>query len=396
MALQNTVSLGMQDRGMTLDAAAAPPRRVLFLITTLGQGGTERNLVAFCRHIDRRRFLPEVWYLQDTQPNLLPQLQATGVPIRCLHRPASRDLRFAWRLIRQLSSVPADLIHVFLPTVAYYAVLAKRLGYCRVPMVFSAGGAHTELPLEKQLFKYGIGRSCDPILCNSPAVFDYLKKLGVPEQRMRVIPNAHDPSPFEVPLDRDAVRARQGVKSGELVLITVGRLIESKRQRDLIEAVAALRQRGYPVVLWVVGEGVLRGELEEAARGMGIDHAVVFLGARNDVPDLLRAADQFVFASATEGLPNAVIEAALAGCPIVASRIGGVEAIVDDNRSALLFPVGDVAALVARIEELLQESARATGLASAAAADARAKFSLEATLQLLYRAYDAALSPPAC
>jgi glycosyltransferase involved in cell wall biosynthesis len=132
-------------------------------------------------------------------------------------------------------------------------------------------------------------------------------------------------------LARGDVRAALGVGTGETLLLCVARFTPQKDHATLLDAFARLRERGHPLSLALVGDGPERGRCEAQVEAAGTEGAI-FLGARDDVPDLLAAADALVLASQFEGLPLVVLEAMAAGTPVVASRIGGmVEALGSDH-----------------------------------------------------------------
>src|SRR5688572_25917038 len=103
-----------------------PVRKVLLFINTLRTGGTERNLVSICEHIDRNRFDPQVWQLIPGD-EFESKVRETGIPIHDLNRKSPRSISFAIRAAWQISRCDADLIHVFLPTAGFYAALARTL-----------------------------------------------------------------------------------------------------------------------------------------------------------------------------------------------------------------------------------------------------------------------------
>lgn len=177
------------------------------------------------------------------------------------------------------------------------------------------------------------------------AVSDAVRRVlidgGVAPERIDVVPDAVDPAPWTRAVDRAAARERLGVPDGVPWLVAVGALVEHKGHRVLIDAL-----RGVPDAhLTIAGDGPLRGRLEAQAAGLG--SRVRFLGQRGDVPEWLGAADRFVHPSLEEGLGQAVIEAMLAGVPVVASRAGGVPEVVGED--GVLVPPGDVAALTAAL-----------------------------------------------
>ncbi len=196
-----------------------------------------------------------------------------------------------------------------------------------------------------------------------------LTSRGLNVERIR---NAVDCEHFQ-PVDADgraAARAALGVPPSTPCLAAVGRLVARKDLRCVLDALAALGERG-PALL-VCGDGPQAPELHRAARQLGIEGRVHWLGETADVRGALRASDAFVHASRSEGCPNALLEALACGLPAVLSDIPGHrDADVLPGDAALLFPAGDHAALTAALARLFEDplarlargaAARATAL----------------------------------
>jgi glycosyltransferase involved in cell wall biosynthesis len=178
------------------------------------------------------------------------------------------------------------------------------------------------------------------------------------------IPRGVDPRQLAPRRERAAVRREEATAADRPVLIYLGSLTAEKRVDRLVDVVARLGgEAGGGPVLWVVGDGPLRGELSERAAAAGVGGRVRFLGVRHDVGDLLAAADLLVLASDTEGTPGVVLEAAALGVPAVATRVGGTAECVVEGETALLVEPHDVEALAAAVGGLLAapERRRAMG-----------------------------------
>jgi glycosyltransferase involved in cell wall biosynthesis len=172
------------------------------------------------------------------------------------------------------------------------------------------------------------------------------------------------------PLEQELLR-RAG---GRPVVTFAGRLFDGKGVADLLQAFAALRDA--PALLCIVGEGPRRQELEQLAARLGISEQVEFLGS---VPlprswGVMRDSDIIVNPSYTEGLPTAVLEAALLGKPILATDVGGTSEIVTDGRGAFLFAAHDIDALRARLQLLLTDPGMRGRMGEAARAEATGRF----------------------
>ena len=170
---------------------------------------------------------------------------------------------------------------------------------------------------------------------------------------------------------------------GGRVIGNVARLVEQKDQRTLVDAAPAILQRFEDARFVVVGDGALRGELEQRAAGLPFE----FLGDRDDVPELLAGFDVFAFPSLFEGLCLAVIEAQAAGIPVVATPVGGIRETVVDGETGLLVPPRDPAALAAAVCRLLDDQALADRFAAEANRRVRARYSVERMVEATLALY---------
>ncbi len=288
-----------------------PPHKILVLTNTLGTAGTERNLVAICQHLDRTRYEPEVWMLHGGGAHE-PSLQAIGVPIRNLGRKRARSPLFALRAARHIARTDADLIHVFLPAIGFYAALARSVFGLRKPIVFWMGTPKTRRR-HRWLFRWFV-RCFDRVIANSNSVKEVCKSLGFSNEQIVVIENGHDTTRFESPIDRARIRGELGVQPSEKLILFVGRLIDTKRVCDAIDALKLLQPAQHKTKLVIVGEGAERLRWPAQVERLGLRDRVILTGRRSDIPELLRSADLFVFPSESEGLPNSIIEACLRAC----------------------------------------------------------------------------------
>jgi glycosyltransferase involved in cell wall biosynthesis len=221
----------------------------------------------------------------------------------------------------------------------------------------------------------------------SPAVERRLLEARVAPERIRVIWSAVDPEALRPSAPREVLRAQLGAAPETPVLLVAANLVRRKGVDVLLAAVAALAPRSRSA-LWVAGDGPERAVLEAAAARLGIAERVLFLGRRSDVPDLLEACDAFVLPARKEGLGVAALEAMARGRPVVASAVGGLAEIVIPERTGLLVPPGDAAALAAALERLLADPGLAWRLGAAGAARVAEHFLAEhmvSAYEALYR-----------
>ena len=221
------------------------------------------------------------------------------------------------------------------------------------------------------------------------AAAENLAREGFDRAKIRFIPNGIETERFRP--------AREGERAAPPpdpawpatgpVVITVGRLVPAKGLDTLIDAWARLAREHPGARLLLVGEGPLRPEIAARAASSGIGDRVVLLGARADVPELLRRADIYVSASRTEGMSNALLEALGSGLPVVATRTGSAPDVVVDGDCGWLVPVGDAAALAEALGRLVGDASQRARLGDAARRRAVAEFSIAAIVQRYIEMY---------
>ena len=338
---------------------------VLHVIDTLGLGGAERFLVNLVRYLDREHYHPIVAWLSAEGP-FARDLRAAGVEVVGIRARGHRDPRAIRRLYSLMRERRVDILHTHLFVDGFYGRLAAL--WARVPVrVVTQQNAYDDPQLRLPAWQIWANRALVPFtqrfVAVSQAAKQYLIEVEwVPEDKIRVLPNAIEPPP---PVAEEVVRRlRQQWGNGPL-LGTVARLEPQKGLDTLLKAVALLKQRNAEVRCIIVGEGKARTELEAQARTLGIADAVLFVGTRRDIPAVLAALDVFVLPSRFEGLSLALLEAMAAGCPVVATAVSGSVEVVHDGETGLLVPPGDAKALAEAVYRLLTNSELARRVALA-------------------------------
>ena len=216
-----------------------------------------------------------------------------------------------------------------------------------------------------------------------------LLRRGVRPERVTTILNGIDPSSFRrSPARSPAVRSALGLAPEHVVLGSVGRLEPQKRFDRLLEVFAVLRRHRPGLRLVLVGEGSARGELEAAARRLGVEKDCRLLGHRTDVADLHHALDLFVQSSDYEGTPNAVLEAMALETPLVATAAGGTAELIEDGVHGLIVPTGDAERLRAAIERALDDREASVRRAVAARARVEGPLSFQARMRAVESVYE--------
>ena len=212
-------------------------------------------------------------------------------------------------------------------------------------------------------------RSMLPLTSATICVAEYERRVGIAAGACRaeetvVIPNAVQVSALP----------RAGQRGGVVELISVGRLRAPKDFITLARALARLERGSFRASL--VGEGPDRSMIEAELRQLGLGDSVRLLGDRSDVPRLLAEADVFVCSSRSEGMPVSIIEAMAVGLPVVASAVGGVPEMVDDQRTGLLVAPGAAAPLADALARLIGDRALREQMGLAGRTDALQRYDL--------------------
>jgi glycosyltransferase involved in cell wall biosynthesis len=348
-----------------------PRARVLWAIKGLGRGGAEQLLVSAAKVADHERFSYEVCYLLPHKDHLVPALMREGVRVHGLGQPGTRSGRAAsdglgtrparrrrdallwpWRLRSLLARGQYDVVHVHSPVLAAAVRVAAASLPGRAPAtvytqhnVWQSYARPTRIAdlVTHRRDRRRFAVSSSVAQSNPPSL-----RAGTELLVHGVVRGEHGPVRA-----RDEVRRELGIEPDAPLVVTVANLRATKDHRNLLAAARAVHDVRPDVRFALVGDGPLRAELEAERDALGLAGSVHFLGTRDDVPDLLAAADLFVMSSRHEGVPIAMLEAMAAGLPSVLTAVGGIPDVVADGLGARLVPAGDPPALAAGIVELV-------------------------------------------
>lgn len=370
------------------------PARILYVeINEDGTvGGSYQCLYDLVRHLDRSRYEPVVVFYEDNP--WVERLRALGVEVHAwdairrhergagtgLLRPlrlASRMLGGVLRRWRFLRRERIALLHLNnSPSVTFQDWLpAARLA--GIPCITHARG---NVFAPRRRWQRRLITRYDRVLPISRAIADDVRAIGIAESRITLVHDGVDLAAFRARLSRapEAVRAELGVLPGTLLVAMVGHLRWWKGQREVLEALALLTpaERDRLLVVFVgdvaPAERDYREGLERRIGELGLERCARLLGRRDDVPDLMRAADVVLHASTVpEPFGLVVVEALALGRPVIAADAGGPAEIVTSDTGLLVDP-RDQQQITAALRQLLQDSAMRSRLGEAGPARAQA------------------------
>jgi glycosyltransferase involved in cell wall biosynthesis len=316
-------------------------------------------------------------------------------------RPLS-DLTALVGLIGVIHRFRPHIVHTHTAKAGLLGRLAAVLGPGRRPIIVHTYHGHVlegyfgrRTSAIYRFLERRLGSVSDCLIGVSEATVDDLVRLGVAgREQFRVIPIGLDLERFRDLDAKAAVSLERGTGEEEVVAGYVGRLVAIKRVDLILRAVAQARRQGSPIRLVVAGDGECRQELERLARELGLADSVEFLGYVSDASTVVARADLAILASDNEGTPVALIEAAAAGRPAVATAVGGVPEVVVPG-AGMLVPRGDYAALAAALDRCARDRPLRERMGAHAREHVLRHFSVDRLLNDIEDLYDELLARPA-
>ena len=372
---------------------AQGPLRVALLLESDGPGGAETMLLNLGEELRRRG--------HEVLP-IGPAGRAGWLGDRFRERgfaPESYVLRRAIdpscmrQIIGMLRSHRIQVAHSHEFGMAVYGAFAARRAGIRHVITMHGGRYYAEQRRRRSALRWAARRSDALVAVSEATAADLRRTLRLPDDEVRVV---HNGIPVRAG-SRTAVRSELALQENELLIVAVGNLYPVKGHAVLLRALGELQRSGVldsvPWRLALAGRGEEEAKLRVLASEEGIAERVTLLGYREDVPDILAAADLFVMPSLSEGLPLALVEAMAAGLPVVVSDVGGVPEVAVPGREAVLVPPGDPARLAVGLASLLRDPGARAAMGVAARDRAHRDFSVSTMCEAYERLYRGAATP---
>jgi glycosyltransferase involved in cell wall biosynthesis len=321
---------------------------LLFVLNSLGVGGSEIKIIKVANALVRSGTAVELAYLNPVETSL--SMIDPAVPVTCLDRRGKYSFS-SLRRLGELVNRERQTVVAVNPYPLLYVVPAVK--WCKLSNIKCVGLVNS-MDLFGRERMYGrlfaqFLRRCDQIVFGCMAQqMHWVKKYGLPLERSLIIYNGVDHEYYS-----PTIRAKEGIllrqqlqiPENAVVVGSIGRLAPVKNYDKLIIALANLSAAGREAYAILGGEGADREKLERLAAAKGVAGRVKFLGVLRDVRSAMSAMDIFVLPSASETFSNAALEAMAMARAVVLSEAGGAAEMVEHGESGLLFDVGDVDAL---------------------------------------------------
>ncbi len=356
------------------------PYHVVYLLHSLGRGGTENGVVNLLNRMDLERFRFSLVLIQRERA-LLERVERDGVEVHSVGRRWGNDPLFPLKLMTLLRKLKPDLVHTRGFACIEGLPAARMAG---VPAtVHSEHGREVEELVKMKGRRAALRAMLYPMADVVATVCGELaewigKHVKSASGRLAVLPNGVDTDRFRnLPAQRTA-RRKLGLPLDARIIGSVGRHDPVKDYGCLLRAFVRVYDAHSDAHLVLVGDGPQNSALRSAAWDLQIHDRVHFVGWSDDLPLALTTFDVFVLPSLSEGMSNALLEAMAAGLPCVATDVGGNRDVIEDGVSGVLVPSRSPERLAEALEGLIESETLRNLFGAAAQARARALFSLDA------------------
>jgi glycosyltransferase involved in cell wall biosynthesis len=304
---------------------------------------------------------------------------AEGLELIPIATRTEMDLSAGWRLARVIKRLAPDVIHAHDPHGIAIAALALSLGAGSrgphaAPVIVAS--RRVDFHLKKNSFSRWKYRQVEYFIAASEAIRQMLVADGIPAERTTTV---HEGIDLEHVLAAPRVNVHEAfwLPHDAPVVGNVAALVPHKGQRHLIDAAHLVVQSIPDARFVILGEGELRESLERQVKEHHLEKHVLLPGFRTDVIGCIKGFDVFAMSSVTEGLGTSLLDAMGCERPVVATRVGGIPEVVDEDATGLLVPPRDHRAMAAAIVALLQDQERRRRMGAAGLARVAERFTLE-------------------
>jgi glycosyltransferase involved in cell wall biosynthesis len=387
---------------MTSPKAALQKIKILRVIARLNIGGPAIHVVLLTSGMDRARFesvlvsgsenpgegsMLDYALAHGVQPVVIPEIIGD-------FSLGPRELKALVRLYRLIRREHPHIVDTHTAKAGFVGRLAAYLA--RVPVIVHTFHGHVlhsyYSPLKTQLLRRmerGLACLTDRVIAVSERVKQDLVTYHVAgAEKIQVVPLGLELDPFFNGHEgKGAFRREWQLNGVERLVGIVGRLFPIKNHHLFVDAAALVVNQEPAARFVIVGDGVLRPELERHARNLGLGDRIIFTGWRRDLPRIYADLDVLAVTSNNEGTPVSAIEAMAAGCPVVATNVGGLPDLIREGETGCLVPPGDAAPLAEAVLHLLREPSTARRMGETARSMVRQRFAAPRLISDMERLY---------
>lgn len=332
-------------------------KKILFLNSTLNIGGAEKMFYETVRHLDSSMFTKKVCCLYG--PGKIGEaLISEGVDLNHSMMKNKYDLRVIYRLSRMIRLEKPDILCIeSSPLALFWGFICTKFSRvsCVVTFIHNMRKpgflARTKTDMIYRLVLpglQGIG------IVSQARIDSMVKEYGLNRAKLFLIQNGIDISKFSGNKNTDGLKKTLGISKSEKIIGMVGRLVHEKAYDVFLRSARIVSSMEPDAKFIIVGDGEKRPYLESLCKKLGISGKVLFLGERDDIPNVISVFDVAVLSSRVESLPLAVLEYMAASKPVVATDVGGISEIITDSGSGILVPAENPGMLAMAVTGLMR------------------------------------------
>ena len=353
--------------------------KICHVVTTLGVGGMENGIVNLANNHNRDKFEIVICCL-NTAGEMAERLK-DDVKLYVLHEGEGFSLMRILRVARFFRKLRPDIVHTHAwGGGSLYGILGAKLA--NVPVIINGEHGGFFLRPHQVIFQRYLAALCTITLSVSESLKErVVKNLGIPPEKIKVIPNGVDTDIFSGKHDcsylREELKNRFGLVLNEdsIIIGCVGSLKPIKNQIMLLKTLSEIRNKKIleRIRVLFVGDGQDRSTLQQFVDNNDLKNNVVFLGNRKDIPQIMSLMNIFVSTSISEGMSNVILEAFSSGIPVITTR---TSEIVEEGYNGFLIDENDIMSLADKIELLTNNNALRREMGQNAQTVAKNKYSI--------------------
>lgn len=362
--------------------------RILHITHSLNIGGLERVVVDLAKGFKKKGCIVSICCLNGKEP-LGAEAEKAGIKVFSLNKKPGIRWGIPFCIARIIREEGINVVHTHNEAGLIYGAAAAILA--KISNII-----HTEHGKEPNYDSKRILQIAEKLLLKKikhvVAVSVDLKdkiisSTNIDKNKILVIHNGIDIESFQRSELREKMRMELGISPDSFVIGNIARMVPLKNHKFLITIFKELLKDFPKLKLVLVGDGLLKRELEIYSEEIGLSNSVIFLGERKDIAELLTAFDLFILPSITEGISITLLEAMASGIPIVASKVGGNPEIIENERTGLLIPLSENIRWIETIKSLIKNEDRRIELLKKAKDFVTGQFSIETMIENYEKIY---------
>jgi len=352
---------------------------IMHVLHSFDAGGLEEVVINLINHLNPSLF--NVCVCSLTKGGAFKNRISQNIKIFELNKRQGNDYLIPFRLMKLFKQEKVQIVHTHNWGTLCEGTLGAKLAHIPIILHQEHGTLISVIKNKKRrilatkfLFSYVENQVITVSNTLRQAIIEF---LNIDKSRIITIYNGIDVNKFDIIIDKSLKRKEIGLMNDDIVVGTIGRLAPVKNQKILIQAIGYLLNSVPQIKLIIVGKGPLEEELKTFTQNLNLSNKVLFLGQRDDIPELLKIMDVFSLPSLYEGISITLLEAMASGVPIVATNVGGNSEVVINEETGILIQPNDYIRLAEAINGIIKDKNKATRYTQAAKLQVKNKFSLK-------------------